>query len=844
MKLLELNDLELVGHIGSGESGKVYLAKDKQGNKFAVKVFEGISIHRGLLSKARSRLQDGGWPERVMKLEKLDLEGKPAFSVMPYLGDDDLENGKRCLWNLQDRLNRHPGDDTWNVIRDIADALAEMHRKRVVHGNLKPSNVFFDESGNMQLADWMLGNMPEISRFGFSDAYLYQAPEQLLDPSGFYEERGYQWDVFAFGVLSYRLLTRKFPRCDEVFQDVAPKYGEDCDTTIQAELPRIVNGLMKEPQITWAVETGHVLEKKYRAWIEQCLMLDPALRPSSMIEVSKSFYDADEEYTEALVRQELVDQRHNAEKSRRKAWLGAGIAAAVALLFLGSWLFTTSRLIKEKDDRFSVQQKIQADMKAAEDAKKSAEDQMKLALDAQLKAEDAVKSEIVLGVERLKAMNKISDQLFEWGMEKGRASLPVLDGRESRLRMLEEFYQGFIQTHQGKAELAEAVATARMHLAEISISSGDAAKAEERLEVAIQGLQESELDEPMRLRFGRNALLLALLKDRVGKDGLDVDFNRAREALQEVMASGDNAAQVQQWQAILDFYEAKWMVVKGEETKGLDQMKKAIRTMNGLAEAKPDAAILSSELAFVYLSSATILEGLGKLTDAQETRLLAVVEIQKLLKNDPSNLDLLLDLAGCYGAMAEASLLEGDVAVATKLSSDAMGLLDRVLKERPDSKDANIRKGTQLAVKASLFRDQGKSEDAVKSLEEGLSILEKQEKHPMRDYRLALLQWQKGKMLGYSGKKDDELKLLIEADESLKSIQSGNEGPGLEGLKKSRAYLLGDLAHALEMAKQNDRAEEMYREAMGEWNELLKLRPNNEEYRSALEWIRQRVSKL
>ncbi|MFN5578881.1 MAG: hypothetical protein ACK49X_04600 [Akkermansiaceae bacterium] len=266
--------------------------------------------------------------------------------------------------------------------------------------------------------------------------------------------------------------------------------------------------------------------------------------------------------------------------------------------------------------------------------------------------------------------------------------------------------------------------------------------------------------------------------------------------------------------------------------------------MNGLAEAKPDAAILSSELAFVYLSSATILEGLGKLTDAQETRLLAVVEIQKLLKNDPSNLDLLLDLAGCYGAMAEASLLEGDVAVATKLSSDAMGLLDRVLKERPDSKDANIRKGTQLAVKASLFRDQGKSEDAVKSLEEGLSILEKQEKHPMRDYRLALLQWQKGKMLGYSGKKDDELKLLIEADESLKSIQSGNEGPGLEGLKKSRAYLLGDLAHALEMAKQNDRAEEMYREAMGEWNELLKLRPNNEEYRSALEWIRQRVSKL
>jgi eukaryotic-like serine/threonine-protein kinase len=844
MKLLELNDLELVGLIGSGESGKVYLSKDKQGNKFAVKVFEGMSINRALLVKALSRLEEGGWPEGVMKLEKLDLEERPAFSVMPYYGDDGLETGNRSLWNLQDRLDRHPEDDTWNVIRDIADALAEMHRKRVVHGNLKPSNVFFDESGKLQLADWMLGNMPEISRFGFSDAYLHQAPEQLLDASGFHEERGYKWDVFAFGVLAYRLLTRKFPRCDSIFQDVAPQVGEDCDTTIQAELPRIVNGLMKESQITWSVETGHVLEKQYRAWIERCLMLDPALRPSSMIEVSKSFYDADEVYTESLARQELLDQRRNADKSRRNAWFGAGIAAAVALLFLGLWLLVTSWLDAEKADRLTEKQRIQADLKTAEDRKKSAEDQMKLALDAQLQTEERVKREIALGLERLKAMNEISDQLFEWSMEKGRASLPVLDGRETRLGMLDGFYQGFIATHHNNVELANEVATARIHLAEISISLGDAAKAEERLEVAIKGLQEIKPDESMRLRFGRNALLLALLKQRSGKEGLEVDFNRARKALQDIAVSGGDTAQLQQWQAILDFHEAKWLVDKGDETKGLDQLKKATRMMNALSDANPNAAILRSELASIYLSSATIMEGLGKLVDAHETRLLASVEIEKLLKNDNNNFDLLLDLAGCYGAMAEASLLEGEIEIATKHSTDAMGLLDRLLKERPDSKEASMCKGIQLGIKASLLRDQGKSEDAMNALDQGLSILERQEKYPVRDYRLALLQWQKGKMLGYSGKKDDELKLLIQADEALKNMQLSDDGPRAEVFKKSRAYLLGDLAHVLELAKQNDRAEEIYREAMVVWEGLLKLRPKNEEYKSALDWSRQRVSKL
>lgn len=844
MKLLELDDLELIELIGSGESGKVYLAKDKQGIKFAVKVFNGMAIHRGLLAKALGRLEDHGWPEGVLKLEKLDLDEKPAFSLMPFLGDDELVDGKRRLWNLQHRLAPHPGDDTWNLIRDIADALAEMHRKFVIHGNLKPGNVFFNESGKVQLTDWMLGNMPEVSRFGFSDSVLYQAPEQLLDPAGYHEERGYKWDVFAFGVLSYRLLTRKFPRCEEVFRDVAPEDGNDCDTSIQAELPGIARGLMREPEIQWPFETGHVLERKYRAWIEQCLKLNPAERPSSMVEVSQAFYDADAEYTAAVARDELIKQRSDAEQGRRKAWLCAGIAAVVALIFAGLWLLGSNRLNAEKDKRLVEKQRIQADLETARNQRKSAEDQMKLAQEAQREAQDAVKRETAMGLERLKATHEIGNSLFEWGMEKGHRDLPALDGREARLSQLEKFYQEFLAKHQGNEVLTQELAIARLHLAEISISLGDAVKAQERLQEAIQGLQELQLDSAMRLRFARNTLLLALLKQQLGKEGVEADFERARKALQGVAESGADADQIRQWQAILDFHEAKWFSDKGDDAKALDQLMRSTRTLSELADTRPDAAVLRSELASSYLSSATILEGLGKLVDARETRLLAAVEIEKLLKNDPDNPDLMLDLAGCYGALAEASLLAGDIAVATKLSTDAMGLLNRVLKQQPESLEANIRKGTQLGIQAGLQRDQGKSEDALKTLEEGISILERQEKHPMRDYRLALLQWQKGRMLGYSGKRDDELKLLVEADDTLKNFQPGNQGPRPEVLQRSRAYLLGDLAHALEMSKQNDRAEKIYHEAMGVWDALLKLRPENEEYRSALEWSRQRVSKL
>ncbi len=846
MKVLELNDLELVGLIGSGESGKVYLAKDKQGEKFAVKVFEGMSIHRVLLTKALGRLEQGGWPEGLLRLETVDLEERPAFSVMPFFGDDVEVDGKRRLWNLQHRLGSHPGDQTWDLIRDIADAMAEMHRKRVVHGNLKPGNVFFDESGKVQLVDWMLGNIPEVSRFGFSDALLYQSPEQLLDVGGFYEEKGYRWDVFAFGVLSYRLLTRKFPRCDEIFRDVAPKTGEECNTNIQADLSRIAKGLLKAPEITWPMESGHELERKYRVWIEQCLKLDPAERPSSMIELSKAFYDADAEFNAAAERDGLMEQRRHAEGSRRKAWFAAGIAAAVALLLGGFWLFSLSRLNTEKEKGLTEKQRIQANLKAAVDEKKSAEDQMKLALESQQKAEDAVKAEAAAGLARLKAMNEIGDRLFEWGMEKGHRTLPVLDGREVRLAQLEKFYEGFLESHSSNQQLVDELASARLDLAEIFLAAGDAAKAEERLETAIQGFQGRELDAAMRLRLGRDTLLLALLKQQAGKEGIESDFQRARKALQEVAGSGVDVDQVRQWLAILDFHEAKWLADKSDEVKALELLKRSTRTLNELADARPDAAVLRSELASSYLSSATILDGLGKLADAQGVRLLAAAEIGKLLKNDPDNADLLLDLAGCYGAMAEASLLSGDVGVASKLSTDAMVLLDRVLKQQPESREANIRKGAQLGIQAGLLRDQGKSDEAMKAFEEGITILERQEKHPMRDYRLALLHWQKGRMLGFSGKKAEELILLGQADETLKNLQiiADQAGPGSEVLKKSRAYLLGDFALALETAKQNERAENIYREAMGIWETLLKLRPNSEEYRSALEWSRQRLTRL
>jgi hypothetical protein len=89
----------------------------------------------------------------------------------------------------------------------------------------------------------------------------------------------------------------------------------------------------------------------------------------------------------------------------------------------------------------------------------------------------------------------------------------------------------------------------------------------------------------------------------------------------------------------------------------------------------------------------------------------------------------------------------------------------------------------------------------------------------MADCRLALLWWQKGRMLGFMEKKVEELALLAKARETLRGLEGRGSDSGVspEERQRSSAYLLGDYAHALELADKSDEAKAVYSEASALW---------------------------
>src|SRR5688500_17800768 len=170
----------LVAPLGTGASGRVYAAWDvRLQRKVAVKV-----LHAALADDSGFLRRFGAEAQLAASLHHPNVVGVYDWGEdeTPFMVLELLEGGS--LRSLLDRGDRLTPAQAAAVGRQIAAGLAYAHARGLVHRDVKPANLLFDEQGTARVADFGLARaLAEASWTEPAGAVLgtarYAAPEQV-----------------------------------------------------------------------------------------------------------------------------------------------------------------------------------------------------------------------------------------------------------------------------------------------------------------------------------------------------------------------------------------------------------------------------------------------------------------------------------------------------------------------------------------------------------------------------------------------------------------------------------------------------------------------------------------
>lgn len=200
----------VLGRVGRGGMGVVYRAEDERLDRaVALKVLRADLAHDPVArsrfvreAKSAARLAH---PGVVAVLDQgVDHDGgtETAYLVM------ELVDGRTLRDVVLDKGALTPGE-ALAVTADVLDALAEAHRKGVLHRDVKTANVLVADDGRVKVADFGLARAASSSgqstTVGMGDLMgtaEYLAPEQL--EAGETDARS---DVYGVGVMLFEMLT-------------------------------------------------------------------------------------------------------------------------------------------------------------------------------------------------------------------------------------------------------------------------------------------------------------------------------------------------------------------------------------------------------------------------------------------------------------------------------------------------------------------------------------------------------------------------------------------------------------------------------------------------------------
>lgn len=192
-----LGEYRVIRPIARGAISTVYLAFDRFGAPYAIKVFP-----RGLEARAEREWVVGS------RLRHPHINPALLRLSVPSEQEGEAERPAVLLaFAPGERLSEHE-DKSLGIFKQLLEALAHMHQQGFVHRDVKPDNLVVDGVGNMRLVDFDLSGLigERFSKRIRVGTIGYLAPEQIMGETPYPAA-----DVYSAGVILYWMLLGELP---------------------------------------------------------------------------------------------------------------------------------------------------------------------------------------------------------------------------------------------------------------------------------------------------------------------------------------------------------------------------------------------------------------------------------------------------------------------------------------------------------------------------------------------------------------------------------------------------------------------------------------------------------